>query len=790
MENFSVPAITLNGREPQNIFSNSRFDSQQNFIDGFELSDSHGSNESLSQLQGTSDQFDSEGDDYDGQDVQVVPPWLLPPFMPSQQADTLKKVIQQQAATVHALRGLLPNLAQANYNSPPPPVPVVQSNRSSTAGIHIPRPKNSFMTYRAERQHEVLISNPGANNKDVSKIIGAMWRTESPEVKEYYRKRAELHKHEHKLLYPDYKYQPKRLRSLSKSRPKLWPEDLPAFPSSASREFKHKTLKTIINQERALRAAEDNSASSTVSQRPLLPAPAISLSFDEQPNSLPSSGFFSLESTNTPRSSDIATSIPSLAVAASYPEPLIAEFKDPNAYYSRDSAILTSKPVELKGQQKLVVKPASFLAPGIKSANDLAVPFLRPTLASSASSSASSSHESLDRVSRSSHTSLASSGTASNQTSRQSSISSVPLAFLSISKTGHNPSDGTLPPSWSSRRFSHNPIRRSFELSTEGASNNYSNRYPGKRSRQSSASDIFAAPSHNVQAENGLFNIPPPPTTEAYGSPPHSQPLASLMLERHASTPFQLSSSDLSRLLNCPTPNYPGGRESNGNRQCDQLFSEYQTSMIKPSIPENKTQLFPAAVDYSSKPNASDANYQRLMLESAALYSQLFPSDNTVLGTVESLHGELIQGEQTNILIPHHHRGNERDARNERPIPGLKDSSPPNIYLLSRPKFQSVSPVELPYVHNAVSPGTTSNMQSWLIADTTPGDTHSGMVARADNLTSVLSSHPLVSPLPQSDFMKEAALFSPNTKELLYAALPKSPEFPAPKLFALNNHSF
>ncbi|KAI9008411.1 high mobility group box domain-containing protein, partial [Gaertneriomyces semiglobifer] len=82
----------------------------------------------------------------------------------------------------------------------------------------IPRPANSFMTYRMEKQYQVLAENAGVNNKDISVIIGEMWRNEPEEVKEYYRKKAEIGRREHMLRYPDYKYTPlkKRKQSVTK----------------------------------------------------------------------------------------------------------------------------------------------------------------------------------------------------------------------------------------------------------------------------------------------------------------------------------------------------------------------------------------------------------------------------------------------------------------------------------------------------------------------------------------------------------------------------------------------
>ncbi|KAJ1918573.1 hypothetical protein H4219_002510 [Mycoemilia scoparia] len=75
---------------------------------------------------------------------------------------------------------------------------------------HTPRPANAFILYRKAKQAEVIQTNPGVSNKEVSVIIGNMWRNESPEVTQKYRDMAEVEKQRHKELHPNYKYQPRK----------------------------------------------------------------------------------------------------------------------------------------------------------------------------------------------------------------------------------------------------------------------------------------------------------------------------------------------------------------------------------------------------------------------------------------------------------------------------------------------------------------------------------------------------------------------------------------------------
>ncbi|KAJ1993521.1 hypothetical protein GGI25_002732 [Coemansia spiralis] len=73
-----------------------------------------------------------------------------------------------------------------------------------------PRPPNAFILYRKAKQAEVIRDNPGVSNKDVSCIIGQMWKAEDPAVQDKYREQAEVEKKKHKEMHPNYKYQPRK----------------------------------------------------------------------------------------------------------------------------------------------------------------------------------------------------------------------------------------------------------------------------------------------------------------------------------------------------------------------------------------------------------------------------------------------------------------------------------------------------------------------------------------------------------------------------------------------------
>ncbi len=88
-------------------------------------------------------------------------------------------------------------------------MPKDTTNKKRSDGKPPPRPSNRFFIYRAEQTalHKKL--NPLDHQTDISKIIAERWKHETPEVIAKYEQKAQAAKAEHKLLYPDYKYQPK-----------------------------------------------------------------------------------------------------------------------------------------------------------------------------------------------------------------------------------------------------------------------------------------------------------------------------------------------------------------------------------------------------------------------------------------------------------------------------------------------------------------------------------------------------------------------------------------------------
>ena len=72
----------------------------------------------------------------------------------------------------------------------------------------IPRPLNSFMIFRLQSQKEIVRQCPGANHRDISKIISKWWKELSAKEKQSYKDQADRLKVEHRQMYPDYKFSP------------------------------------------------------------------------------------------------------------------------------------------------------------------------------------------------------------------------------------------------------------------------------------------------------------------------------------------------------------------------------------------------------------------------------------------------------------------------------------------------------------------------------------------------------------------------------------------------------
>lgn len=89
--------------------------------------------------------------------------------------------------------------------TPEQPLPTVRPVRKARSTLpHAPRPPNAFILYRSEQLKELKKkgSTAGISQSLISKMIGGMWREESPDVRKWFVQRADEKKVEHLATYP------------------------------------------------------------------------------------------------------------------------------------------------------------------------------------------------------------------------------------------------------------------------------------------------------------------------------------------------------------------------------------------------------------------------------------------------------------------------------------------------------------------------------------------------------------------------------------------------------------
>ncbi|KPV78572.1 uncharacterized protein RHOBADRAFT_9744, partial [Rhodotorula graminis WP1] len=65
-------------------------------------------------------------------------------------------------------------------------------------------PANAWILYRSARTHEFKAREgcPAVPQADISKVIGQLWRDETPEVRRFWEGEAQRAKARHRQLYP------------------------------------------------------------------------------------------------------------------------------------------------------------------------------------------------------------------------------------------------------------------------------------------------------------------------------------------------------------------------------------------------------------------------------------------------------------------------------------------------------------------------------------------------------------------------------------------------------------
>ncbi|CAG8572167.1 7001_t:CDS:1 [Paraglomus occultum] len=78
-----------------------------------------------------------------------------------------------------------------------------------------PRPQNGWILFRRNFESQVRSQCPGGSNtlKEISKLAAESWKSQPEKVQQYFNVLSKLASHKHKIMYPEYVYNPKKFKN-------------------------------------------------------------------------------------------------------------------------------------------------------------------------------------------------------------------------------------------------------------------------------------------------------------------------------------------------------------------------------------------------------------------------------------------------------------------------------------------------------------------------------------------------------------------------------------------------
>ncbi|KAL8666568.1 MAG: hypothetical protein Q9202_001366 [Teloschistes flavicans] len=96
--------------------------------------------------------------------------------------------------------------------------PIEERQEEARRDNKIKRPSNSFMLYRSAYGDRVKALYPQNNHQIISRICGASWKMETPEITEKFKAYYEMEKENHAKAHPTYKFSPAKSSPSRKRR--------------------------------------------------------------------------------------------------------------------------------------------------------------------------------------------------------------------------------------------------------------------------------------------------------------------------------------------------------------------------------------------------------------------------------------------------------------------------------------------------------------------------------------------------------------------------------------------